>query len=190
MKKYILLLLASAAFLSCTPTQTTDLKTGDLLFVTGEDNMDKAVAASTGEYTHVAILVCKGDSVFVIDATPRHGVSQRPLAQFISELSADHKSMQAMRLTIPFDTAQVVSLGKARIGLAFDSMFLPDNNAYYCSELVYDCYRSADGTPLFTAQPMINIISKFCDVSQKIKLIKTATQLRRCFVFLYLYPLA
>ena len=40
------------------------------------------------------------------------------------------------------------------VGLPYDVHFLPENGAYYCTELVYDSYLQEDGTPIFHAAPM------------------------------------
>ena len=36
----------------------------------------------------------------------------------------------------------------------YDYSFRPDNGKFYCSELVWECYRTSDGSPIFTAHPM------------------------------------
>ena len=54
------------------------LRPGDLLFFRETKGMGAAVKESTGQYTHVAIVEGVGDTVWVIDATPSHGVARRP----------------------------------------------------------------------------------------------------------------
>lgn len=129
------------------------LKTGDLIFVASTSGeMDGAISAATGAFTHVAMLEVAGDSLWVIDAHPSHGVSRRTLSSFLEENGADaYYSVMRVR---GFDAATAVERAKAFIGLPYDLRFLPGNDAYYCSELVQVCYLSADGAPLFPSAPM------------------------------------
>lgn len=115
---------------------------GDLLFYVDMDGMGAAVSATTGQYTHVALVERVGDTVWIIDATQRYGVSRRP--ENITRPYPD-----VYRLTIPFDTAEVIARAHALLGLPYDNAFLPDNNAYYCSELIQTVFDT-----LFPSQPM------------------------------------
>lgn len=121
------------------------LQSGDLLFVSDTSGMGQAVQESTGQYTHVALIERAGDSLFVIDATQRHGVARRP----IDETFANKMPVEIYRLTIPFDTAAVIAHAKSLIGKPYDNAFLPDNDAYYCSELIQAAFDN-----LFEAMPM------------------------------------
>ena len=53
------------------------------------------------------------------------------------------------RLTVPFDTAAVIARATALVGKPYDNAFLPDNDAYYCSELIQVAFDT-----LFPSQPM------------------------------------
>ena len=147
MKKLLILLFLVA----CQGPQGP--KTGDLIFVASTSGeMDGAISAATGAFTHVAILEVAGDSLWVIDAHPAHGVSRRPLDVFLEENGADaYYSVMRVR---GFDAATAVERAKAFIGLPYDLRFLPGNDAYYCSELVQACFLTAEGTPLFPSAPM------------------------------------
>ena len=115
---------------------------GDLLFYVDMDGMGAAVSATTGQYTHVALVERVGDTVWIIDATQRYGVSRRPE-------NSTRPYPDVYRLTIPFDTAAVIARAHALLGLPYDNAFLPDNNAYYCSELIQTVFDT-----LFSSQPM------------------------------------
>ena len=121
------------------------LQSGDLLFVSDTGGMGQAVKESTGSYTHVALVERSGDSLFIIDATPKHGVARRPF----EETFASRMPVDVYRLTIPFDTVAIISRAKALVGSPYDNAFLPDNDAYYCSELIQAAY----GT-FFKSKPM------------------------------------
>ena len=138
--------------------QTQPYRSGDLIFVEGSPSgaMDQAIMHSTGTMVHVGIVEVRGDSVFVIDATPKTGVSRRDLATFFEQQKDENghlPNMKLMRLRAPYDVEAFVAKAKSHCGKPYDLSFLPDNDRYYCSELIYDCYQ-VEGKPLFEAEPM------------------------------------
>lgn len=135
----------------------TSLKTGDLLFVEGSASgeMDQAIMRSTGAVVHVGIVEVEDGKVYVIDASPKTGVSRRSLEVFI-DAQRDANGippMHQMRLKQPVDFDPIIAKAKQLCGMPYDYSFLPDNDQYYCSELVYECYTQK-GEPLFEAAPM------------------------------------
>ncbi len=135
------------------------LQSGDLLFVSSkwyESDMEQAIKASTGQYSHVALVeVDSLGVVWVIEATPDDGVKRKSFSSF--ERANDFfmfGSYDIYRLTMPFDTAAVIARAKGFIGQPYDNAFLPNNGALYCSELVYECFLDADGKHLFESKPM------------------------------------
>ena len=131
-----------------------DLRPGDLLFFSEEGAMGNAIKASTGQYTHVAMVESLGqrDTVWIIDATQKHGVSRRP---YIFRLN-NHPDVYRPNPGSPFYADDAIRRARSFIGQPYDNAFLPDNGALYCSELIYECYRhiSDDETHLFKAKPM------------------------------------
>lgn len=166
MKKCLLPLFVAAA-VSCAPVKET-LRSGDLIFVglpsdtqAGEDSMSSAISESTGDgalnLIHVAIAEVADDGVWIIDATLRHGVDRHPLDTFLTDFTRHDGTYPAFlvkRLKDPGRAAECIQKAKAFLGEPYDSVFLADNGAHYCSELVRDSYRSADGGYLFEQQPM------------------------------------
>ena len=126
--------------------QWNHLQSGDLLFVSDTSGMGQAVKASTGIYTHVALVEREGDSLFVIDATPTAGVARQKFSIFTSHLSP--LTFHLYRLTVPFDTAAVIARAKSLIGKPYDNAFLPDNDAYYCSELIQEVFNGTQASRL------------------------------------------
>ena len=119
---------------------------GDLLFLTKNmSDMEKAITASTGEYTHVALVERDSNGVWIIEALPKHGVRRIPYRQFERENSF----FDIYRLIEPFDTVAVIARAKSLIGKPYDNAFLPDNDAYYCSELIQIIFNG-----LFPLKPM------------------------------------
>ena len=131
-----------------------DLRPGDLLFFSEEGAMDNAIKASTGQYTHVAMVESLGqrDTVWIIDATQKHGVSRRP---YIFKID-NHPDVYRVDFRASFYADDAIRRAHSFIGQPYDNAFLPDNGALYCSELIYECYRHiADSdTHLFESKPM------------------------------------
>ena len=132
------------------------LQTGDLLFVgtsEGAGAMDEAIVAATGNLTHVAIIQAdKAGSPWVIDATPKRGVSRYPLDSLIQ--ANPGATLLVKRLKDTTGVSQFVGNALRLLGAPYDLAFLPDNDAYYCSELVCEAYRRPDGSFLFEEKPM------------------------------------
>lgn len=156
MKKTVLLLLPlllSVAGLAQQLDMLATLQTGDLLFLNeNSSDMEKAITASTGAYTHVALVECdSADEVWVIEAYPKKGVRRISYGQFEREhlLWFPTGSCDIYRLTVPFDTVAVIVRAKSLVGKPYDNAFLPDNDAYYCSELIEVVFGG-----LFPSKPM------------------------------------
>lgn len=134
------------------PTCVMAQESGDLLFVRSkESEMEKAISASTGEYTHVALVDRDIDgSVWVIEADPQNGVRRIKFFEWESEYTDQY---DVFRLSLPFDTADMITRARLFVGQPYDEAFLPDDDNFYCSELVYECYLK-DGEHLFEAKPM------------------------------------
>ena len=139
----LFLLLLASGLLQAQPF--VKLQSGDLLFVSDTSGMGQAVKESTGQYTHVAMVERVGNSLFIIDATQKRGVARRP----IENTFANKMSVEVYRLTIPFDTAAVLARAHELLGKPYDNAFLPDNDAYYCSELIQAVFDT-----LFPSAPM------------------------------------
>lgn len=131
-----------------------DLRPGDLLFFRDTTGMGSAVRESTGEYTHVALVESVDDTVWIIDATQRYGVSCRPLT--IKYGSSDFPDVYRFKSGC-FSIDSVLARARSFIGQPYDNAFLPDNGALYCSELIYEVFLndcSDKGKHLIEAKPM------------------------------------
>ena len=131
-----------------------DLRPGDLLFFSDTTGMGSAVRESTGEYTHVALVESVDDTVWIIDATQRYGVSRRPLS--IKYGSSDFPDVYRFKYGC-FSIDSVLARARLFIGQPYDNAFLPDNGALYCSELVYEVFLddcSDKGKHPIEAKPM------------------------------------
>ena len=144
------------------------LKTGDLIFIgipadysLDDNTMDGAISASTGNgnlnLIHVAITeVCK-DTVWIIDATIKHGVDRHPLDTMLKEFTLKDGSQPTYivkRLKHSRHAVRYVENAKTFLGQPYDKAFLPDNGALYCTELVRESYRTPKGRYIFDEKPM------------------------------------
>lgn len=132
-----------------------DLRPGDLLFYRDEGGMNDAVRESTGEYTHVALVESVGDTVWIIDATQKYGVSRRPL---LRTRNGEKPYPDVYRIENGcYSLDSVLARARSFIGQPYDNAFQPDNGAIYCSELIYEVFLddcSDKGRHLFVAKPM------------------------------------
>jgi len=161
---YLLLMILAAA--GC---KTSDkLQTGDLIFVgipadytLDEDSMSSAISDATGDgklnMIHVAIAEVSKDSTWIIDATIKHGVDRHPLDTFLRDFTLKDGSMPVFiikRLKDNSMAEQFVENTRKYLGRPYDVWFLENNDAMYCSELVRESYRNADGEYIFDSKPM------------------------------------
>ena len=125
-------------------------QSGDLVFWShGWSDMEEAISASTGAYTHVALVERdSADVVWIIESVPKAGVQRKSFSEFERNFPMS-RTFDTYRLTIPFDTAAVIARAKSLVGKPYDDAFLPDNDAYYCSELVQVAFGD-----LFESKPM------------------------------------
>ncbi len=141
------------------------LKNGDLLFqVNASSALSDAIAASTTArtnitYTHVGIVCIENDSVFVIEATTPC-VVRTPLDSFLNNSAfVNGKPLVAVarlksRVSKHVDLNGIVQKASSYIGCPYDYVYAADNNAYYCSELVYVCYTDKRQKPVFNTIAM------------------------------------
>lgn len=141
---------------------------GDILFQgAGDSEFSKSIATSTTADSvefrpiHVAFVVHGGSpqQAFVIEAEPRLGVCLTPYEEFIkgSAKSADGRPMVlAKRISSLTEKESTQAAEKALklLGLPYDWVFLPDNNAIYCSELIQLSFYDKNGNQLFGYIPL------------------------------------
>ncbi|MBQ9462412.1 MAG: hypothetical protein IJU68_02000 [Bacteroidales bacterium] len=161
---YILSLLIVLA--ACT-TRPAQLRTGDLIFVGIPENyriagsMAEAISVSTNQDSlniiHTAIADVRGDSVWIIDATIKHGVDRHPLDTFLNDFTLKDGSYPRFivkRLKDNKDAERYVERARGYTGLGYNRCFVPCDTALYCTELVRDSYRRPDGSYIFSEAPM------------------------------------
>ncbi len=146
---------------ACTNSGYTP-RNGDLLFkVAGDSAPSKAIADATAwhdsvKFSHVAIVATENGKPYVIEATGKKGVTRTEWDDFMASAPriGEKAGVVVMRVTADFSAEDAVERAEGHLGEEYDWSYCPDNGKMYCSELVYESFRKADGTPLFTAKPM------------------------------------
>lgn len=135
------------------------LRSGDLIFQTeGSGEFSHAISASTATgldtaFVHVGIVeVDSAGKCHVIEASTEEGVREIPLSDFIA--SAPDALFVVKRLQTDFPVPETISNARQYIGQPYDWCYLPDNGMMYCSELVYESYRTTSGDRIFPSKPM------------------------------------
>ena len=167
LKQTYILIIFSFVLLSCNSNQKNnnfELKEGDLLFQnTGTGEIDTAIKDVTAtslskNYSHVGMAMKKEKKWFVVEAIPKEGICQTPLKKFLNRNKNKFNKSQTTvarldRYYQPY-ISKAVAYGIERINTPYDSLFLWDDDSYYCSELVYKMFSSqelpSDSIPFLT----------------------------------------
>ena len=169
MKRWSLFLVIGICLVASCARQPESLRTGDLIFVgipadysLDGNSMDAAIADATGtpdslNLIHVAIAEVEGDQTWIIDATIKYGVDRHPLDTFLTQFTlrdGTYPVFEVMCLKDDRVAETAVERAKYFLGTPYDVAFLPDNGAFYCTELVQVSYLTEDGSRIFPSAPM------------------------------------
>lgn len=136
-------------------------RSGDLVFQAGGDGeMSRAIEESTnGGFTHVGIIERSGDSLFVLEATPRNGVTRTPFKEFADSSAHDSEGKpliavyRVKNLPKALKDSAVVRAHRY-LGRPYDFFYTPGTDSLYCSELVWEVFLDAEGGHIFQSVPM------------------------------------
>ena len=147
------------------PTSEFSPEVGDLMFqdLDGSPFYDAIETVTKGyqgaSLSHIGI-VTKDSSgkIFVLEAVLA-GVSLTPLFEFLARSydNQNHPKVLVGRLKPKYRHQILPALKEAQklIGKPYDNFFDIENDAYYCSEVIYKAFlKSTDNQSLFKLQPM------------------------------------
>lgn len=158
MKKTLFLWLTLLLSAVCVSAQRLEgvgvgsLCEGDLLFCAqekGNNITDVTQGVGGMKIDHVAIFHRQGGRTFALEAI-HSGVGLTPIDSFM----ARRETVLAARLKDTLGVARSVERALEFIGRPYDFNFMPDDSAFYCSELVQKCYRDSRGELVFKPIPM------------------------------------
>lgn len=122
-------------------TSADKLKEGDLIFHTSKSEQSPLIQYATmSVLSHCGIIIEKSDGLYVLEATGR--LKLTPLQEFINR--GKGKQWWAKRV---IDTPVKVKY-KHLLGRRYDTSFKPNNNLFYCSELIHHIYQKQYGVEL------------------------------------------
>lgn len=164
MKKAILSLGVLLLTIALYAQKPFDLKTGDLLFQANKAKTSfvKAIENVTTSlddlsFSHVGIVLVEDGQVFVLEAT-QPDVCKTSLEKFFKQAkSVDGGPIVVVgRLKPKYQKSipRAIEILKSFLGKPYDYVFLPDNDKYYCSEIIYLAFLRSNGKPIFKATPM------------------------------------
>lgn len=136
-----------------------DLKDGDIIF----QNLDcgpmcDAIEAVTQGYegldfSHMGMVYLRNDSVLIIESIGK-GVILTPVDRFLQRTSNQHL-VGRLKPTYTRLIPRALGYSLLCMGMPYDDDFLYANGKYYCSELIYDAFKHANGgKPFFKLFPM------------------------------------
>lgn len=152
-------------FLILLQTLLLEFKIGDFIFQDCDcgaicDAIEDVTLSKKGyRFSHVAIIVNDSLGNLVALESNIGGVKEVSLNDFLYRyIDAKGKPTVLIgRLKEPFQKMipSSVSFLKSKLNTPYDDVFLLDNDSYYCSELLYDAFKYANGgKPFFSLFPM------------------------------------
>jgi len=160
---FTILISISCVQLFAQPFAIKGLQEGDLLFqdLNCGELCDAIKAVTEGvngqDFSHCAIVIRVADSLQVVEAIGSK-VQVNSIQKFFAR-SGDTlaiKNIVVGRVKQPFQELipEAAANAKALIGQPYDDAFLPNNNKWYCSEVLYEAFRKASNTEFFELNPM------------------------------------
>lgn len=144
--------------------KTFEYQNGDLLFQDLDcGGLCEAIETVTEgvdgkSFSHLGLVHIYGDSVVIIEAIGK-AVQGTPIDVFVNRNRDKSGRPKVIVTRLSEDNSKMigdaVEFAVAQLGMPYDDEFLYNNGSYYCSELIYDAFKSAnDDKPFFELFPM------------------------------------
>lgn len=156
MKKLFYILIASLCF-SC--VNTIPIKPGDLVFRGAlGSNLSKAIndvtqTTKSTNYTHMGICDVVDGKVTVYHSDLYKGVVKESLELFMSSEDTARYNVDLYRIK-NIESNQIenaLSIAKSLIGEPYNTTYILEDKGYYCSEYIYELYKTDS---IFKLEPM------------------------------------
>ncbi|MCO6523982.1 MAG: hypothetical protein J6562_03030 [Candidatus Schmidhempelia sp.] len=135
-----------------------NLHAGDIIFQTLKENtpFNDAVSCS-GVVLNIQEIITNINHVglymgrnIIIEATQKEGVTQQSLSNFLSN-GTDHV---VGTVHDNFTIKNALTRAKTCLGLPYNYSFYPDQDGFYCSELITYAFKTKQGRDYFNLYPM------------------------------------
>lgn len=127
---------------------TTNIRTGDLLFRQGNGTESQTVMAfDNDKYSHVGIISRRNSQWYVVHSVPGESEEVDTVKiEPIREFSKGDRCLKIMtrRIKCNDEIAEKAALyALSKVGLTFDNNYdLSDTTMFYCTELVWQSYKN------------------------------------------------
>lgn len=136
-----------------------DLKNGDILFQDLDcgpmcDAIEAVTVGCQGlDFSHMGMVYLRNDSILIIESIGK-GVILTPIDQFVKRTTNKHL-VARLKPQYTHLISRAMGYSLLCMGMPYDDDFLYGNGKYYCSELIYDAFKHANGgKPFFKLFPM------------------------------------
>ncbi|MDR2836572.1 MAG: hypothetical protein LBV69_10355 [Bacteroidales bacterium] len=155
--KYFLILILLINNILCISQNSHTYKTGDFVFQIGVGDFENAIINSTNDiqelsFSHVGIIYIEKDSIYVLESVPDKGVLKSSYLDFFKNSS--HIIVGRLKSEFKYTIPTAINLIFKLMGKSYDFAFLPNNDKYYCSELIQTTFIDSLGNFLFAPIPM------------------------------------
>ncbi len=164
---FFVLLISNQAFgqeSKVADPKTFEFQNGDILFQDLDcGGLCEAIETVTDgvdgrSFSHLGLVHVYGDSVVVIEAIGKY-VQVSPIQVFVHRNVDESGNPKVIVSRLADDGPELIKsatdFAVSQLGMPYDDAFLYDNGAYYCSELIYDAFKYANGDePFFKLFPM------------------------------------
>jgi hypothetical protein len=156
LKKLLYILIASLCF-SC--VNTLPIESGDLVFRGAlGSNLSKAIndvtqTTKATNYTHMGICDVVDGKVTVYHSDVYKGVVKESLELFMSSEDTARYNLDLYRIK-NIESNQIekaLSIAKSLIGEPYNTTYILEDKGYYCSEYIYELYKTDS---IFKLEPM------------------------------------
>lgn len=140
--------------ISATGVWAQNLQTGDIIFHTSRSAQSSVIQKAThSPYSHMGLIIQKNKQWWVLEAV--QPVKYTPLNQWIARgiegkyvVKRYHKNLTAVQ------QQRLVQEAERSLGKPYDLYFAWDDQAIYCSEIVWKAYQHALGIQLAPLQKL------------------------------------